>query len=75
MKARAHAPINVHTRPSSTDAFWTGIDNGEGMNGPPDDATDLRFGAKPGTAALHCAVGIDLATLEPSMRGEVQVQP
>lgn len=56
-------------------AFWTVIDNGDGTNGAPDDATDLRFNGPPDIGSFHCSTGINLATLGPNMRGNVQVRP
>ncbi len=75
--ARVGGVIDLSSEASfvGRDALWTVIDNGEGANSAPDDATDLRFGPSPGTAVFHCSTGINLPTLGPNMRGDVQVQP
>jgi hypothetical protein len=69
-------PINV-----GGEAVWTVVDNGEGANAPPDQATDLRNGPTdlpPGTAAVHCEVGFPpevFGTFGDNLRANVQVQP
>jgi hypothetical protein len=70
---RATNPANV-----GGDAFWTVVDNGEGANAPPDQATDLRFGQAPGGTAAHCEFGIpleDFGTFGENVRANVQVRP
>ncbi len=61
-----------------TYAVWTVVDNGEGKNSPPDQATDIRFGLGEATATTHCETGIDPAafgTFQDNNRGNVQVRP
>ena len=53
-----------------SDATWIVVDNGEGANAPPDEATDLSFGS------LVSACGdFTFAPLTPIARGNIQVRP
>lgn len=69
-------PVNV-----DFDAVWTVVDNGEGKNAPPDQATDLRFGPVnlfPGAAGVHCEEGFPpelFGTFGDNLRANVQVRP
>jgi hypothetical protein len=66
-------PVNV-----GGDAAWIVVDNGEGANAAPDQATDLRFGQPPGLAPFHCEVGAapeDFGTFGDNARANVQVRP
>lgn len=62
--------------PAGRDAVWVVRDNGEGNNDADDVATDLTWGYRAGSAAVHCASGL-LTTTPPtfSLRGNVQVRP
>ena len=62
---------------TGTDANWIVVDNGEGNNSLPDEASDLSFGFDPGTtAANNCANG-DSPNYGygPILRGNVKVKP
>lgn len=61
---------------TGVDANWTVVDNGEGNNAPPDQATDLTVGA-PTSAAFHCATGNGLTNipLTDIVGGNIQVRP
>jgi hypothetical protein len=68
-------PVNI-----GFDAIWTVVDNGEGANAPPDQATDLRYGITLplGIAATHCEEGFPpeaFGTFGESVRANVQVRP
>jgi hypothetical protein len=69
-------PVNI-----GFDAVWIVVDNGEGVNAPPDQATDLRYGPAtlpPDAAATHCEVGFPpeaFGTFGENVRANVQVRP
>jgi hypothetical protein len=78
--ARIGGITEAATNPANVggDAFWTVVDNGEGANASPDQATDLRFGQAPGGTAAHCEFGLpleDFGTFGESVRANVQVRP
>lgn len=53
--------------------FWSVIDNGEGANSPPDEATDLAAFAPPEIVEAFCAGEIEDAPFVPSEQGNIQV--
>ncbi len=63
---------------AGTEAVWNVVDNGEGTNSPPDEATDLSFGWDPshGYALNNCENGDSpVSFFGPLVRGNVQVHP
>ncbi len=61
--------------PQNKETAWRVVDNGEGANNPPDQASGLLFGPNV-RAAERCATtpnGPPLVTLPP--RGNIQVRP
>jgi hypothetical protein len=80
--ARIGAINEAGTNPANIGfyALWTVVDNGEGANAPPDQATDLRFGPSlPAEVAVaHCEEGFlpeAFGTFGESIRANVQVRP
>jgi hypothetical protein len=81
--ARMGGIVEASTNPINAggEAVWTVVDNGEGANAPPDQATDLRNGPTdlpPGTAAVHCEEGFPtelFGTFGENLRANVQVRP
>jgi hypothetical protein len=81
--ARMGGMVEASTNPINVggEAVLTVVDNGEGANAPPDQATDLRYGPTdlpPGTAAVHCEVGFPpevFGTFGDNLRANVQVRP
>lgn len=63
---------------AGTEANWTVVDNGEGLNEPKDEATDLTYGwaAGSGINDAHCAAGDQFTNFfGPLLRGNIQVRP
>jgi hypothetical protein len=57
-------------------AFWRVVDNGEGLQAPPDLSSDVGAFAPPEVVEEFCAEGFgDFPPLLPSLRGNIQVRP
>lgn len=67
----------TYTLNNGTDANWIVVDNGEGSNAAPDEASDLSFGWDPGTTAdNNCANGDSFNYgYGAIIRGNVKVKP
>ena len=65
---------NVSFGPPGSYVIWSVIDNGEGAKAPPDQTTDIFFGATQAVADRHCQTGINLAPYFSSLRGNLQVE-
>lgn len=65
---------NVSFGPVGSYVIWSVIDNGNGAKAPPDETTDIYFGADERVAMYHCSIGAPLAPFYPSLRGNLQVE-
>lgn len=64
------------TNLAGAEAYWTVVDNGQGSNADPDEATEIVYGFDGLLAQDHCAEGLGtFVYLGPIVRSNVKVKP